>query len=112
MVEKLFYCRTGSAFKSAAEAEAKVFTLLAGSVKTSVSLYSTTIYKVLELMYNVLQILICVHCAAEKCVIQLRNPALPRVLIVTPAVYPHIFTGKIYFHYKSRSTQFRLSNPG
>ena len=41
---------------------------------------------------------------------QLRNPAFPRVLIVTPAVYPHLvdFTWTLNFHFKNRPTQLRL----
>ena len=112
MIKKLFYYRTGSTFKSAAEAEAKVFTLLAGSVKTSVSLYSTTIYKVLELMFNVLHILIYVHCTAEKCVIKHRNPA-PRVLKVTPALgrfLPGNFILDIKVDQLSSATQNQAKN--
>ena len=44
---------------------------------------------------------------------QLGNPALSRLLKVTPAVYSHLndFTGKLNFPYKSRPTQLRISKP-
>ena len=42
---------------------------------------------------------------------QLRNPALPRLLKVTSAVYPHLdsFTGKLNVRCLSRHTQLRIS---
>ena len=39
----------------------------------------------------------------------LGNPALPRVLIVTPAVYPRLVLS--FFPYRSRLTQLRISKP-
>ena len=41
----------------------------------------------------------------------IKNPALPRLIKVTPAVYPHLndFTGNLTFHYKSRPTQLSIS---
>ena len=41
------------------------------------------------------------------------NPALPRLLTVTPAVYLHLndFTGKLNFPYKNRPTQIRILKP-
>ena len=42
----------------------------------------------------------------------IKNPALPRLLKVTPAVYPHLndFTGTLNFPYKSRPTYLKISN--
>ena len=41
----------------------------------------------------------------------LGNIALPRVLIVTSAVYPHFVNFDLYFRFKSRPIQIRISKP-
>ena len=43
----------------------------------------------------------------------LGNPAIPRLLKVTPAVYPHLtdFTGKLNFYYLNRPSQLTIAKP-
>ena len=42
---------------------------------------------------------------------QLENPALPRLLIVTHAVYPRLVLNYEFSHFSSRPTQLRIAKP-